>query len=141
MDGQTWIPSASAAYSSQTIEPGIYSGISVSGNAKLTMASGIYIIEGGGFSVSGHASVTGPGVLIVNGGALYPSTGGTCGSITLGGNGAVSLSPIERAVPMPGSCSSSRANSKQSMRGKSLPMPRESPARSLRPAATPFGER
>ena len=34
--------------SSRTIRPGIDSSISVAGNAKLTMASGIYIIEGGG---------------------------------------------------------------------------------------------
>jgi len=83
--------------SSKTIQPGIYSSISVSGNAKLTMASGtsgIYIIEGGGFSVSGNASVTGSGVMIVNAGSKYPGTGGTYGSISLGGNGACSLSPL-----------------------------------------------
>ena len=58
------------------------------------MASGIYIIEGGGFSVSGNASVTGSGVMIVNAGSNYPGTGGTYGSITLGGNGTYSLSPL-----------------------------------------------
>ena len=79
--------------SSKTIQPGIYSQISVSGNAKLTMSSGIYIIEGGGFSVSGNASVTGSGVMIFNAGSKYPSTGGTYGSITLGGNGTCNLSP------------------------------------------------
>ena len=80
--------------SSKTIQPGIYSSISVSGNAKLTMATGIYIIEGGGFSVSGNASVTGSGVMIVNAGSNYPGTGGTYGSISLGGNGTCSLSPM-----------------------------------------------
>ena len=79
--------------SSETIQPGIYSQISVSGNAKLTMSGGIYIIEGGGFSVSGNASVTGSGVMIVNAGSNYPGTGGTYGSITLGGNGTCNLSP------------------------------------------------
>ena len=68
--------------------------ISVTGNAKLTMASGIYIIEGGGFSVSGNASVTGSGVMILNAGSNYPGTGGNYGSITLGGNGTCSLSPM-----------------------------------------------
>ena len=80
--------------SSRTIKPGIYTSISVAGNAKLTMASGIYIIEGGGFSVSGNASVTGSGVLVFNAGRSVPGTGGTYGSITLGGNGACSLSPM-----------------------------------------------
>ena len=79
--------------SSATIQPGIYSSISVSGNARLTMAPGIYIIEGGGFSVSGNASVTGSGVMIVNAGSNYPGTGGTYGSISLGGNATFNLSP------------------------------------------------
>ena len=46
--------------SSATISPGIYSQISVSGNAKLTMNCGVYIIEGGGFTISGNASVADP---------------------------------------------------------------------------------
>ncbi len=80
--------------SSATIKPGIYSGISVSGNAALTLSSGTYVIEGGGFSVSGNASVTGSGVMIVNAGSKYPSTGGTYGSITFSGNGSYRLTPL-----------------------------------------------
>ena len=80
--------------SSATIQPGIYSAISVSGNASLTLSSGTYIIEGGGFSISGNASVSGSGVLIVNAGSKYPSTGGTYGSITLSGNGSYNLTPM-----------------------------------------------
>jgi hypothetical protein len=79
--------------SSKTIQPGIYTKISVSGNAKLTLSAGIYIIEGGGFTVSDNASVNGSGVMIFNAGSLYPNTGGTYGSITLGGTGQCSLSP------------------------------------------------
>ena len=79
--------------SSATIKPGIYSQISASGNARLTLTSGLYIIEGGGFSVSGNASVTGSGVTIFNAGSKYPTTGGTYGSISLSGNGNVTLSP------------------------------------------------
>ncbi len=84
--------------SSATIQPGIYSQITVSGNAKLTMSSGIYIIEGGGFSVAGTASVTGSGVMIFNAGSKYTSTGGTYGSITLGGNGTCNLSPATSGI-------------------------------------------
>ena len=79
--------------SSATIKPGIYSQITVSGNGTLTMDSGIYIIEGGGFTVSGNAGVTGSGVMIVNAGSKYPTTGGTYGSITLSGSGSYNLSP------------------------------------------------
>ncbi len=102
-----------------TIGPGIYSQISVSGNAQLTMTAGTYIIqaggftasgnavikfgtgsyilEGGGLSVSGDAAISGTGVTIFNVGSSYnPSNGtdgGTFGAVTLGGNGAVSLTP------------------------------------------------
>ena len=79
--------------SSVTIKPGIYSQISASGNSTLTLQSGTYIIEGGGFTVSGNANVNGSGVTIVNAGSKYPSAGGTYGSITLSGNGSYKLSP------------------------------------------------
>ena len=72
--------------SSATIKPGIYSQISASGNARLTLTSGLYIIEGGGFNISGNASVSGSGVTIFNAGSKYPSTGGKYGSISLSGN-------------------------------------------------------
>ena len=58
------------------------------------MNSGTYIIEGGGFSVTGNASVSGSGVLIVNAGSKYPTTGGTYGGITLSGNGSYNLTPL-----------------------------------------------
>ena len=80
--------------SSATIQPGIYKQITVSGNAKLTLSAGVYIIEGGGFSVSGNAGVSGSGVMICNAGSNYPSTGGSYGSISLSGNGSYSLSPL-----------------------------------------------
>ncbi len=79
--------------SKATIKPGIYSQITVSGNAVLTMNAGTYIIEGGGFTVSGNAAVSGSGVLIFNAGSNYPSSGGNFGAITLSGNGDVSLTP------------------------------------------------
>src|SRR5262249_15490283 len=52
--------------SSQTINPGIYTSIRVSNNAILTMNPGVYIIEGGGFTVTSGGSVTGTGVTIYN---------------------------------------------------------------------------
>ena len=76
---------------SKTLSPGIYSSITISGNIAATFNPGIYIIEGGGFSVSGNATVTGTGVFIFNTGSKYPSAGGTYGAINLSGNGGIKL--------------------------------------------------
>jgi parallel beta-helix repeat protein len=72
----------------QTIDPGIYTQISVSGNAQLIMNCGIYVIGGGGFTVTGSGSVTGSGVMIYNAGAS-----GSFGALTLSGNGNVNITP------------------------------------------------
>ncbi len=79
--------------SSLTINPGVFSSITVSGNAKLTLNPGTYAIAGGGFSVTGNATVTGTGVLIFNAGTSFPNAGGSFGSITLSGNALVKLTP------------------------------------------------
>jgi hypothetical protein len=83
--------------SSKTLLPGIYSSIQISGNAQVTLSNsgtGIYIIKGGGLSVSGNASLSGKGVMIFNAGSAYDGTtdSGTEGGITLGGNGTITLS-------------------------------------------------
>jgi hypothetical protein len=75
-----------------TIPPGIYSQINVSGKSSLTLCPGIYIIEGGGLTVTGSASITGNGVLIYNAGSNYPNPGGNFGGITLSGSGTINLS-------------------------------------------------
>ena len=77
----------------ETIAPGIYPSISVSGSAKLTMTAGIYVIDGGGLVVSGGSSLTGSGVMIYNAGSNYNGgTGSTFGGVTLS-SGSFSLSP------------------------------------------------
>jgi CSLREA domain-containing protein len=84
------------ASGSATIPAGIYTSITVSNSAKLTLASnGIYIIEGGGLSVLNSSSISGTNVLIVNAGSKYPTLGGTqtYGAITLSDSGTISLSP------------------------------------------------
>jgi hypothetical protein len=70
-----------------TISPGIYTSISLTGTASLTMLPGIYVIAGGGFSESGGAMVSGSGVLIYNTGSNYPKAGGSFGAISLSGGG------------------------------------------------------
>ena len=120
------IPTALTSYGSKsiggslsvTLQPGIYSSISVSGAAKAMLAGGTYVIQGGGFaaagsavvtinsgttiileggglSVSGAATVRGTGVTIFNFGTSYNGTtdGGTFGPITLSGSGSFNLSP------------------------------------------------
>ena len=78
---------------SQTLNPGIYTKIAASGNAKLALNPGTYLIEGGGLTVTGNASIvsSGSGVLIFNAGSNYPNNGGAYGSIALSGNGTVEL--------------------------------------------------
>ena len=80
------------ASGSQTINPGIYRQITVSGSASLKLNPGVYVISGGGLSVSGSASISGAGVMIYNAGSAYPASGGTYGGMTLSGSGNVNLS-------------------------------------------------
>ncbi|MEQ1829700.1 MAG: hypothetical protein ABL921_27305 [Pirellula sp.] len=74
-----------------TVLPGSYTKITASGNATLTFQPGVYIIDGGGFSISGNASVFGNGVLFYNAGSNYPNPGGSFGSIAISGNGTYDL--------------------------------------------------
>jgi hypothetical protein len=76
----------------QSISQGVYSQISVTGNASLTLGPGIYVIEGGGITVTGNASISGQNVFIYNAGSNYPGNGGNFGGITLSGNGTFNLS-------------------------------------------------
>jgi hypothetical protein len=74
--------------STRTITQGIYSSIQVAGNAALILSPGIYIVQGGSFTVSGNASVSGQGVLID-----IMATNGLYGSLNLSGNGKFGLTP------------------------------------------------
>src|SRR5262249_48364675 len=50
-----------------TLNPGTYvGGIAISGTGPVTLDPGVYYMQGGGFTVSGRATVTGSNVLIVN---------------------------------------------------------------------------
>ena len=78
---------------SAIIFPGIYSSIKVSGTkSTLVLEPGVYVITGGGLSVTGSANITGSGVMIYNAGSSYPASGGTYGGITLSTTGGVNLS-------------------------------------------------
>jgi hypothetical protein len=102
-------------HGSLTINPGIYSTIDVSGTASLILNPGIYILAGGGFNVTGNASVkvnhngrpdlvTGMGVLIYNADNSYLTGDGSkpahpvprgraYGAINLNSGGSINLTP------------------------------------------------
>jgi hypothetical protein len=74
--------------SSASVTPGTFcGGITVSGSGSLTMASGIYIMDGGGFNVTASGSVSGTGVMIYN---TYDSTH-TFEPVQVTGSGSVNL--------------------------------------------------
>jgi hypothetical protein len=76
----------------KTLVPGIYPKITASGNCTLTLQAGLYVIAGGGMSVSGNAKVTGMGVTLYNSASAFPSPGGQAGALGFTGNGNVNLS-------------------------------------------------
>jgi hypothetical protein len=77
-----------------TLQPGLYiGGINISGHAHVVLAPGLYYLQGGGFTVSGQATVTdnGQGVLLYN----APARGSD--GITVSGQANVSLSGLSAA--------------------------------------------
>lgn len=87
----------SATGGTVTLQPGCYPSISASGNADVKLTSGAYMITGGGVSVTGNAVIEdntpgdGVGVFVYNTCSSFPSSGGTCGAISEGGNGRFKL--------------------------------------------------
>jgi hypothetical protein len=72
------------------LEPGVYrKGISISPDARVTLNPGIYIMQGGGFNISGNGPVEGDGVMIYN--MVAPD--GDHGQVLMSGNGPVRLTP------------------------------------------------
>jgi hypothetical protein len=71
------------------LNPGTYiGGINISGSGPVMLTPGIYYMQGGGFSVSGPANVTGSNVLIVN------APGATSAAIRISGQAHVTLSAL-----------------------------------------------
>ncbi|HEY2414903.1 MAG TPA: autotransporter-associated beta strand repeat-containing protein [Pirellulaceae bacterium] len=76
-----------------TLQPGLYiGGIQISGQANVTLAPGIYYLQGGGFSVSGQATVNGTDVM------LYDAAATASDVISFSGQGDVNLSGLEGGV-------------------------------------------
>jgi RHS repeat-associated protein len=88
---------------SQTISPGVYQNISVSGSGSLTLNPGTYVILGQ-LSASGQGQVSGTGVSLYLACPSYPTpcaTGAKGASVSLSGNGPFQLSgPTNTCVPV-----------------------------------------
>ena len=77
-----------------TLNPGIYTSITVSGGtASATFNPGIYVLMGGGLTIQGGATVTGNGVMFYNTASTYNSTTGVDGSGASYGKITISASP------------------------------------------------
>ena len=81
------LPPPPVGNTATVLHPGTYvGGLKFSGKAAVTLLPGVYVMEGGGFSVTGQASVTGSGVVIIN------APGGPSDTISVSGQGTVYLS-------------------------------------------------
>lgn len=69
------------------LSPGVYCGGVNITNGNVTLNPGTYIIDGGSFSLSGNANLSGSGVTIILSGKIS----GTYATLNLTGNGALSL--------------------------------------------------
>jgi lysophospholipase L1-like esterase len=92
---QSGTGAALSATGSQVVDahPGVYSKITASGNARLTLEPGTYVVTGGGVSVSGSAKLTASGATIYLACSGYPSPcSGSAGSgVAISGAAVVSL--------------------------------------------------
>jgi hypothetical protein len=71
------------------LQPGVYvGGLNIKGASIVTMLPGVYIMDGGGFQVSGLASVVGTEVMIHNTSSTQPA-----GPVTFNTTGAVAIIP------------------------------------------------
>jgi hypothetical protein len=74
--------------------PGLYiGGLKISGQAKVILMPGLYYLQGGGFSVSGQASITDNGLGVM----LYNAPVKSSDAITFAGQGDVNLTGLSAA--------------------------------------------
>lgn len=72
----------------QVIGPGVYcGGMKINAGANITLSPGVYILDGGGLSANGNATVSGDGVTLI----LTSSSGSNYATATINGGATVSL--------------------------------------------------
>jgi hypothetical protein len=94
--GSPWDPEIlSIVHGTVTLEPGVYyGGISIAGDARVTLLPGLYAVVGGGFIVGGAAQVKGEGVCIYNGVNPYARRRDEAfGNVVVTNSGVLSLTP------------------------------------------------
>jgi hypothetical protein len=78
------------AHGTRTLQPGVYhGGISITGQANVTLQPGIYYMDGGGFQFGGLGSLTADGVMIYN----DPKSASDNINISGSGGGSVTMTP------------------------------------------------
>jgi Flp pilus assembly protein TadG len=83
-----------AGNSAYTLQPGVYiGGIKIQGNASVTLVAGMYLMYGGGFSVSANASINGTGVTIYSSSTMVNKRVTAAGDISINTTGTVTLTP------------------------------------------------
>jgi RHS repeat-associated protein len=97
------VPSVTVSVGSQTISPGVYQNISVTGNGSLTLNAGTYVILGQ-LTATGKGQVAGTAVTLYLACGSYPtpcSPGAKGAGVSLTGNGTFNLSaPTAGCLPL-----------------------------------------
>ena len=93
--GSAASPAPCAITATVTLQPGTYyGGINIGGNANVTLATGTYIMAGGGLKVTGAAQLHAPNVLLYNtNDTAQPTGNGAVDQILLNTTGSVTLGP------------------------------------------------
>ncbi|MGH7091846.1 MAG: hypothetical protein ACREFQ_23400, partial [Stellaceae bacterium] len=79
---------ASKSFAASGSTPFVFcGGLRLSGQANVTLSPGVYVMDGGGLSVSGGATITGTGVTII----LASSTGSNYGTVSISGGSNVNI--------------------------------------------------
>lgn len=79
-----------SAQQSGSASPGTYSGITVSGQAHLSLQPGLYVLTGP-LTISGQATVSGTGVTFELSCAKYPAPCSSAAGVTISGNASLNL--------------------------------------------------
>ncbi len=86
-------PAVNQTSGTVTLLPGVYPSIAATLSGSVVLSAGVYIITGGGVTVSGNGQIQSDsgGVLLFNACAGYPAPTGVCGAIQVSDSGRMQL--------------------------------------------------